>query len=101
MMATGLVLASCGGPSADEAATEICECYKEVAVLTEKAGNAESATELIETTEEMKKLVPKVDKCQEKWDEKYNGKVDVEEFKTALKAKNKTVYEILDERGLF
>lgn len=100
LFAAGAMLTSCG-PSAEDAATDICKCYQETADLQKKAGEAANTTELMEATEKLQESVAKADACQKEWKEKYDGKVDVEAFKTALKAKNEAIYKMLDERGLF
>lgn len=100
LFVSGALLVSCG-PSAEDAASDICDCYKDASALADKAGNAESPEDLMQITEEIQAAVEKGDKCKAEWDEKYNGKVDVEEFKTALKAKDEKIYKMLDERGLF
>jgi len=100
LFAAGAMLVSCG-PSADDAAADICKCYEETAALSKKAGEATNTTELMEATEKLQESVTKADECQKEWKEKYDGKVDVEAFKKALKEKDEAIYKMLDERGLF
>lgn len=100
LMASALVLASCGA-SAEDAATEICDCYKEAVEVHEKSGDAQTTDEMLANAEAMKEAIAKGDECQKKWKEKYDGKVDIDEFKKALKEKDEKIYNMLDERGLF
>lgn len=100
LLASGAFLVSCG-PSPEEAADEICKCYEDAAELVEKSGDAETTDELLSITEEIRMEVLKGDECKKGWDEKYNGQVDVQEFKKAVKEKNQKVFEMLDARGLF
>ena len=100
LIAGSTILVSCG-PSPEEAADEICECYEDAAELVEQSGKAESTDESLRISQQIRKEVLKGDECKKEWDEKFNGKVDVEQFKQALKEKNEKVYDMLDQRGLF
>lgn len=101
ILSLGLFLTSCGGESPEKAAEEICDCYSDAMEASKMAENAESTDEMIELSSKMNEAISKGDKCKEEWDEKYNGKVDVEEFKKALKEKDEKVYNMLKERGMF
>ncbi len=100
LFAAGALLVSCG-PSAEDAATDICKCYEDASKLSKEAGNAATTDELMEMTEKLQEAVAKGDECQKEWKEKYDGKVDIEAFKEELKKKDEAIYKMLDERGLF
>lgn len=100
LFAAGAMLVSCG-PSAEDAAADICKCYEETAKLSKLAGEATNTDELMAATEKLQASVAKADECQKVWKEQYDGKIDVEEFKKALEAKDPVIYKMLDERGLF
>lgn len=98
---TLFAVTSCGAGNAKEAATEICKCYEEVLSDQEAAGNATNTEEMFAATERMQQSAEKANECQLKWNEKYNGKVDIEAFKKELKAQNEAVYKLVSDRGLF
>lgn len=92
--ATTTILVSCGGGNEAEAAKEYCDCYSKVAELQE---NMTSTDALLELSEEAKKA----EKCEKEWREKYDGKIDIEKFKEALKKEDEKVYKMADELGAF
>ncbi|MFT6243503.1 MAG: hypothetical protein ACJA0U_001956 [Salibacteraceae bacterium] len=97
----GTFLVSCGGGQEKEAAEAFCDCYAEMAEANEAAANSTNTDTIFESAEEMNEVGLKAGKCRKGWDEKYNGKVDLKLFQEEVNKKNKAVYSMAVEDGVF
>lgn len=97
----GTFLVSCGGGQEKEAAEAFCDCYAEMAELNEEAANSTSTDSIFATVDEKKQISLKAGKCRKAWDEKYNGKVNLEVFQEEVKKKNEAVYNMGVEDKVF
>lgn len=64
-----------------------------------KAGNAENTTDLFAAQSEMSEAMNEMNTCLEGWQQKYEGQLDEDKLKEAIKAENEEVYKLIEENG--
>ncbi len=102
VMATGLLLASCGASADDvNAAKDYCECFDMAEAVKEKTANAQSASELIELSTTMAGDIKASNDCILGWQTEYEGKLSAGGFGEELKKLSPEAYADAKEAGVF
>ncbi|MDG1428358.1 MAG: hypothetical protein P8M19_05175 [Crocinitomicaceae bacterium] len=102
IMATGLLLASCGASEDDvNAAKDYCECFDMAEAVKEKTANATTASELLELSTTMADDIKASNECILTWQTNYEGKLSKDGFGEELKKLSPEAYDDAQEAGVF
>lgn len=98
--ATTTILVSCGGGDEAQAATEFCDCYKDLMEAEKAAAEATTADDLISGAGASIEKQSEAIECVMKWKTKWDGKVDGDKVMEEIKSNHKDVNQYFEDKGI-